>query len=283
MNSAPRRLVIFGVSNILWDLFDAALACGMAPTKVVIHHPEQPGDRDLPVATRLAALARCCPGSAPPALSSLDDFVPEVGEAYLLGPTTTTRAHLAALLQDRFGLEFCTLVHPRAYVSPLAALVPGVFVRANSVIAPGVHLDTHVFVNRGATVGHDTRVGAFTRIQPGPNLGGLSRVGAGVTIALGPRSSRDSRSAKDPWSQPVPSYCRTCPPGRWLPACRLRYASSWPATSKCRHRAAREPRPRRPRFPEGQVRNPCRAYGPACSGRCPRPRVRSRRTEAASR
>jgi sugar O-acyltransferase (sialic acid O-acetyltransferase NeuD family) len=185
MNSAPRRLVIFGLSNILSDLFDAALACGMAPTKVVIHHPEQPGDRDLPVATRLAALARCCPGSAPPALSSLDDFVPEVGEAYLLGPTTPTRARLAALLQDRFGLEFCTLVHPRAYVSPLAALEPGVFVGANSVIAPGVHLDTHVFVNRGATVGHDTRVGAFSRIQPGANLGGLSRVGAGVTIGLG--------------------------------------------------------------------------------------------------
>ncbi len=190
MNATPRRLVIFGLSNILSDLFDAALACGMAPAKVVIHDPEQTGARDLPVATRLAAVAPLCPGAAPPALLPLDDFVPEAGEAYLLGPTTPTRARLAELLQDRFGLEFCTLVHPRAYVSPLASLGPGVFVGANSVIAPGVRLDDHVFVNRSATVGHDTYVGAFTRIQPGAHLGSLSRIGRGVTIGLVPRSSR---------------------------------------------------------------------------------------------
>ena len=185
--SAPRqpRLVIFGVSNILSDLFDAALACGLVPSKVVVHHPERIGERDLPVAQRLAAVAPLCPQGAPPALLHLDEFVPAAGELYLLGPTTPTRVVLADLLHRRFGLEFCTLVHPRAYVSPLASLGPGVFVGANSVIAPGTRLEAHVFVNRGVTVGHDNHVDAFTRIQPGANLASLSRIGSGVTIGLG--------------------------------------------------------------------------------------------------
>jgi sugar O-acyltransferase (sialic acid O-acetyltransferase NeuD family) len=130
-------------------------------------------------------VAPLCPRSVPPALLALEDFTPEAGDLYLLGPTAPARARLADLLQKRFSLEFCTLVHPRAYVSPLARLGPGAFVGANSVIAAGTRLEAHVFVNRGVTVGHDTHVGAFSRLQPGANVGGLSRIGAGVTVGLG--------------------------------------------------------------------------------------------------
>ena len=164
------------------DLFDCALATGLVPVKVVLHLPEATGERDVPVAERAASLAPLC---APPVIQSLDDFTPEPDEVYILGPTTPTRATLAALLTERFGLSFHTLVHPTAYVSPLAALGPGVFVGANSVIAPGVVLAEHVFVNRGVTIGHDTTIGAFSRIQPGSNLGSLSRIGRGVTVGIG--------------------------------------------------------------------------------------------------
>ena len=181
-NSAAGKLVIFGLSNILSDLFDCALANGLALHKVVVHHAERPGPRDVPLAQRLAALARI---AVPPAVLALDAFQPEAGECYLLGPTTPERAVLAQELARRHGLEFCTLVHPTAYVSPLAQLGQGVFVGARSVIAPGVCLAEHVFVNRGVTIGHDTRIGAFSRIQPGANLGSLSTIGRGVTIGLG--------------------------------------------------------------------------------------------------
>jgi sugar O-acyltransferase (sialic acid O-acetyltransferase NeuD family) len=182
--SAP-QLVIFGVSNILSDLFDAALACGIVPSKVVLHHPEKIGERDIAISQRLAAVAPLCPGGKAPALISLDDFKPADGELYLLGPTSPARASLAELLQQRFGLQFGTLVHPRAYVSPQASLGPGVFVGANSVIGPGTRLEEHVFVNRGVTIGHDNSIGKFSRFQPGVNVGGLSRIGSGVTIGLG--------------------------------------------------------------------------------------------------
>lgn len=179
--SAP-RLVIFGVSNILSDLFDCALANGLALGKIVIHHPEAVGPCDVPLARRIEQVSRLGPA---PAVEALADFRPQPNELYLLGPTTPERAALAAELDALFGLRFHTLVHPTAYVSPLATLGEGVFVGANSTVAPGAVLGDHVFVNRAVTIGHDTRVGSFSRLQPGSNLGGLSTIGRGVTVGIG--------------------------------------------------------------------------------------------------
>lgn len=181
MSKTAGQLVVFGVSNMLSDIFDCALANGLQLKKVVIHLPEQVGERDVSLAERLHALREIC---EPPAVGQLHDFQPQPGEVYLLGPTTPTRAVLAEELA-RFGIAFHTLIHPTAYVSPLAELGQGVFVGANSVIAPGVVLADHVFVNRGVTVGHDTRVASFSRIQPGSNIGSLCRIGGSVTIGIG--------------------------------------------------------------------------------------------------
>lgn len=176
------KLVIFGVSNMLSDIFDCALANGLILAKIVIHHPEKAGERDIALTDRLAALGRLC---KPPVVETMSQFKPHEDEVYILGPTTPTRRELADLLHERFKLDFCTLIHPTAYVSPLAALSQGVFVGANSVIAPGVQLGSHVFINRGVTIGHDTRIGAFSRIQPGSHLGSLSEIGEGVSVGIG--------------------------------------------------------------------------------------------------
>ena len=175
-------LVIFGGSNIVSDLFDCALALGMPVEQVVTHLPEPDDGRSLPLAQRLDALAAL---GARPGVVTLDEFAPQPGQHYLLGPTTPARAALARLVQQRHGLEFCTLVHPTAYVSPLSTLSPGVFIGANSVIGPGARLAPHVFINRGVTIGHDTSIGAYSRVQPGSNVGGLTRIGAGVTVGIG--------------------------------------------------------------------------------------------------
>lgn len=182
-NTQSTRLVIFGASNIVSDIFDCALANGLLPAKVVLHWPEAAGERDVPLAERIAALEGLCD---PPCVAMLDEFQPGAGELYLLGPTTPARVNLAAEIERRFfGLRYHALIHPTAYVSPQAQLGQGVFVGANSVIGPGAILGDHVFVNRGATIGHDTQIGSFSRIQPGANIGGLSRIGNGVTIAIG--------------------------------------------------------------------------------------------------
>jgi sugar O-acyltransferase (sialic acid O-acetyltransferase NeuD family) len=177
------RLVIFGLSNILSDLLDAAYSAGVGVKAIVADQPEAVGPRDLSVHARLDAYATLAP--RPLMLSSLDDFSPEAGELYLLGPTTPQREQLASRLVARFGLRFWTLVHPRASVSPFASLGEGVFIGANSVVAAGAVLEEHVFVNRGVTIGHDTHIGAYSRLQPGVNLGGLVKVGRGVSAGLG--------------------------------------------------------------------------------------------------
>ncbi|MFZ6876414.1 acetyltransferase [Undibacterium sp. Di27W] len=179
------KLVIFGSSNILSDLFDCALANGLVVSRIVLHLPEAPGERDLSLAQRLDIWASYGPV---PEVVELADFQPAQDELYLLGPTTPTRQVLEQEILQRFpahGLEFHTLIHPRAYVSPMAKLAAGVFVGANSVISPGAVLGRHVFVNRGVTIGHDTHIDAFSRVQPGSNVGGLSRIGHSVTIAIG--------------------------------------------------------------------------------------------------
>ena len=176
------KLVIFGLSNFLSDIFDCALANGLVLHKVVVHHAERPGPRDLLLAERIAALSRI---AAAPVVEAFDSFRAGEGECYILGPTTPARVELVEELKARHGLKFCTLVHPSAYVSPLAQLGQGVFVGARSVIAPGVCLGDHVCVNRGVTIGHDTRIGAFSRIQPGANLASLSVIGSAVTSAIG--------------------------------------------------------------------------------------------------
>ena len=182
MNTMHKKLVIFGTSNILSDLFDCAIANKLAISKIVIHLPEQVGERDMPLASRLRQLEEL---GQHPAVEQLDDFQPQIDELYILGPTTPTRSALAEQLKIRFGLSFTCLIHPTAYISPLAKMAQGVFVGANSIIGPGANLAEHVFVNRGVTIGHDTCIGAFSRIQPGSNLGGLSQIGKGVTVGIG--------------------------------------------------------------------------------------------------
>lgn len=181
-NPLHHALVIFGASSILSDLFDCALANGLGIKKIVLHMPEPEGERDLPLRTRIQSWSV---HGLLPEIISIDAFQPEPGEMYLLGPTTPERVKIVELLEQKFTFEYITLIHPQAYVSPLARLSPGVFVGAKSVVGPGVILHQHVFINRGVTIGHDTQIGAYSRIQPGSNIGGLSKIGHSVTVGIG--------------------------------------------------------------------------------------------------
>jgi sugar O-acyltransferase (sialic acid O-acetyltransferase NeuD family) len=180
-----RPLVIFGTSNIISDLVDAAMSVGWSVRAIVRHDAEDMDPRSVSLADRLSQWATV---GIRPAVLDLDNYHPLPDDACILGPTTPTRARLAALVKDRWGIEFTTLVHRTAYVSPLAHLGQGTFIGANSVVAPGTSLAEHVFVNRGVTVGHDNKIGAFCRIQPGAALGGLSEYGIGVTVGIGART-----------------------------------------------------------------------------------------------
>ena len=173
------RLVIFGVSNMLGDIIDCALAQGITPSHIVMNQEEVIRPRTKSVNERIALL------ETPPQVVPMEAFEPQPGECYFLGTTAAGREKLVKEIGTRFGIECCTLIHPTAYVSSLSNLANGVFIGAGSIVGSGVQLDEHVFVNRKVSIGHDTVVDAYSRLQPGCNLGGHIHIGSGVTVGMG--------------------------------------------------------------------------------------------------
>jgi UDP-3-O-[3-hydroxymyristoyl] glucosamine N-acyltransferase len=175
------RLVIVGVSNMLGDVFDCALALGFEDFLVVTNAEEAVRPRTRSFRDRIADL----PAGVRVAVQRLDEYRPGQGDERFLGTTAAGRYRLAAELRQCFGAGLVSLVHPAAYVSPLASLADGVFVGAGSVIGPSAVLHQCAFVNRAASVGHDTVAGPYARVQPGANVGGHVRIGAFVTVGMG--------------------------------------------------------------------------------------------------
>lgn len=179
MISVRGSLVIFGVSNMLSDIFDCAIALGIPLGAVVMNVPEVTRERTKTVSERLAVIERSV------RLLRLEEFKPGTQDLYFIGTTAPERAELVDLLRRRFSVTFISLIHPTAYVSPLASIGEGVFVGAKSVVGPGAELGDFSFINRGVTIGHDTQIGPFARLQPGCNIGGHVSIGRGTTIGIG--------------------------------------------------------------------------------------------------
>jgi UDP-3-O-[3-hydroxymyristoyl] glucosamine N-acyltransferase len=176
-----KRLAIVGVSNMLGDVFDCAMANGYDDFLVVSNTEEIVRPRTRSFRERIADL----PSDFRVSAVRLDEFAPAPAEACFPGTTAAGRFRLADELRDRLALRWVCLVHPAAYVSPLAALADGVFVGAGSVVGPWAVLHECAFINRAASIGHDTVVGPYARVQPGANVGGHVRIGAFATVGIG--------------------------------------------------------------------------------------------------
>jgi sugar O-acyltransferase (sialic acid O-acetyltransferase NeuD family) len=90
------------------------------------------------------------------------------------------RQRLAALLG--VGRTPASVIHPKAVISPGAALGPGCIVLANTFISTGTVLGAFVHVNYNATIGHDAVLGDFVTVLPGANVAGAVTLAAQVTI-----------------------------------------------------------------------------------------------------
>ncbi len=94
------------------------------------------------------------------------------------------RERLAAVIVGG-GLELPSLVHPRAYVAPSAAIGHGVFVGALAAVSSGAVVGDLVLVSPTAFISHHVRVGPCASLSPGVRLGGRSRVGRRAFLGLG--------------------------------------------------------------------------------------------------
>lgn len=81
--------------------------------------------------------------------------------------------------------EAITLVHPAAWISPSAALGPGVFVGARAVVQARARVGPHAIVNTAAVIEHECEVGAGAHVAPGSVLAGGVRVGEHALVGMG--------------------------------------------------------------------------------------------------
>ena len=172
-------MILFGVSNMLSDIYECVNLQGKKVMKIVLNVPELKRERTKDFETRLSEF------SERPLIIPLEEFTPQKGEEYFVAPTTSRKSVLVEFLKSKYQLQFSQLIHPTAYVSPFAKIGQGVFIGAKSVISPGCHIKDYVFINHGVTVGHDTILHDYVRLNPGCNIAGHVEIFDNAIIGLG--------------------------------------------------------------------------------------------------
>jgi sugar O-acyltransferase (sialic acid O-acetyltransferase NeuD family) len=174
-----KNLVIFGISNVISDLMDAAQLNGLRIKTIVMNQPEVLRERTRSIHDRIRRI------HPTPDIIGLEAFSPADNEVYATGTTSPAKSHLVEKLKRDFGIEFLTMVHPTACVSSMASMEEGVFVGANSAVGAETSVRSHAFINRGVTIGHDSIIGEYARLSPGCNIGGHVRIGRAAMIGMG--------------------------------------------------------------------------------------------------
>lgn len=96
----------------------------------------------------------------------------------------TLRLSLHAALREA-GAPLCTIVHPRAWISPHACLGAGSVAMAGVVVNVGASIGEACILNTGCTVDHDCRLRDGVHVAPGAHLSGGITVGARSWIGVG--------------------------------------------------------------------------------------------------
>lgn len=86
---------------------------------------------------------------------------------------------------EQAGICVPTLVHPRAYVSPLAVLDRGTVVLPMAVVNTGVTVKEGCIVNIGAIIDHDSVIEPGCHLAPGSIVKAENRIPAGSKIESG--------------------------------------------------------------------------------------------------
>ncbi len=89
------------------------------------------------------------------------------------------------IVKEHSGLNYATLVHPKAVVSEKATIGEGTVVMAGAIINPDVKVGNHCIINTGAVVDHDNVLSDFVHISPNATLCGTVSVGERTHIGAG--------------------------------------------------------------------------------------------------
>ena len=91
----------------------------------------------------------------------------------------SVRAHFEA---EAIDVQFPSIVHPTAHVSPSATLGEGCFVGPLALVHTSARVGRFVIVNSGSLVEHDCNVGDFCSLNPGSMIMGSVELDRQVTL-----------------------------------------------------------------------------------------------------
>ena len=91
-------------------------------------------------------------------------------------------------LQKKFeanGWQFCSVIHPKAIVSPHAVIEEGAQLLAGSIVQAHAMVGEGCIINTGSIVEHDATIGAWTHVAVGVIVCGKTQVGEYCHIGTG--------------------------------------------------------------------------------------------------
>lgn len=88
-------------------------------------------------------------------------------------------------IADQVEVQWATIVHPAAVISPYAEIGAGTVVMPRAVVNAGARIGCHCIINTGAIVEHDNVLDDYVHISPNAALGGTVAVGEGTHVGIG--------------------------------------------------------------------------------------------------
>lgn len=167
------RIVLVGAGGHAAVVAEAAALAGFVVAGFFDDDPGAALRAVAPEARRLGAIADAPRGDPAPLIVALGDL--------------SLRRRVIRALAEAGAPIGCAVAHPRAFVSPSAALEAGVFVGPGAVVHSRASVGPHVILNSACVLEHDCRVGENAHIAPGAVLGGGVVIGDDALIGLGAR------------------------------------------------------------------------------------------------
>ena len=123
----------------------------------------------------------------PGVLGKCDDFLQFADESTEMYPAFGNNEVRMAWLErfEEHGIKVPSIVHPSAYVSPLATLYAGVTVLPKAVVNTGVVVKNGCIINIGALIDHDSVIEPGCHLAPGAIVKAENRIPAFSKIDSG--------------------------------------------------------------------------------------------------
>ena len=111
-------------------------------------------------------------------------FVPEPGDAFLLGIGIPATRRLVTESLLRKSASFLTLVHPTAIVSPTAVIGTGSIICPYAIVTDSACLGRFTLMNYHSSFAHDASAGDYAVLSPYAALGGGATIAEDVFLGL---------------------------------------------------------------------------------------------------